>query len=351
VGCGLPVARESAGREASSAASSASAIAEALDGSPHFQVEAIPVPDVLRRPYNHTATIAALPDGTLLVAWGTGSRELGEDTAIVLSRRSADGTWSSPDVVADRTGRADANGVLFRSPGGEIHLYYAEMFGATFCESRVMERRSGDGGATWSPPERALRAVCTLVKNPPIVLADGRWVLPAYVQGVYASRFYVSDDAGASWRGTNVLLTYPNNLQPAVVERSDGSLLALMRNGQKGDTWQGVSRDGGESWRLTPRPDLPNPNSGLDLMRHSSGVLVLACNDSRAERRPLVLRASCDEGETWGPPRVVSDREGQQSYPTLTESTDGLIHVVFSDDLIAIRHASVNLAWLLQAGS
>src|SRR5437016_4063395 len=47
-----------------------------------FALEQIPVQSALRQPYNHTATIAALPNGELLVAWGAGARELAADTAI-----------------------------------------------------------------------------------------------------------------------------------------------------------------------------------------------------------------------------------------------------------------------------
>ena len=79
-------------------------------------------------------------------------------------------------------------------------------------------------------------------------------MLPAYSQGLYASMFWTSDDAGETWRAGDLLPTYPTNLQPAVVMRSDGTLLALMRRSGPGSfTWQGESFDGGVSWRMRRR--------------------------------------------------------------------------------------------------
>ncbi|MEE8170439.1 MAG: sialidase family protein [Phycisphaerae bacterium] len=318
----------------------------APDEPPFFAVQRIPVRAGLRQAYNHTASLVALPDGELLAAWGAGSRELGPDTAIYLARRGANGIWLAPIVAADKPGYADANCVLFRDDRGAVHLFYVEMFGRTFCEGRVMTRRSIDAGHSWSAPRVLLPVVCTMIKNPPIVLRSGRWVLPTYVEAFSASQFWTSDDRGRTWQAGKLLYTRPSNLQPAVVERSDGSLLALMRRaGPESFTWQGVSTDGGRTWTLSKREDLLNPGAGLHLLRHSSGSFILAYNDHATRRSPLVVRVSRDEGRTWGPPRVISEGEGQRSYPTLAETPDGRIHLVFTEKLEAIAHAEFNLAW------
>jgi len=305
--------------------------------------------DRVAYPYNHASSIIALPDGELLVAWGAGSDELATDTRIVLSRRpSGSMAWTEPAVVADKQGRADANPVLFRAPDGVVWLIYVEMFGATFCESVVMAQTSSDGGTTWTSPRPLLPTVCTLVRNHPIVLNSGRWLLPAYVQGVYASQFWASDDAGRTWWPGDALLTLPhNNLQPAVVERSDGSLLALARrSGDAAYTWEMESYDCGRTWSVQVRDELPNPNSGLDLLHLVSGELVAAYNNSSMERTPLVVARSMDEGRTWSQPRVIADGPPQLSYPSLIESPDGTIHCTYSDDLASIAVVSFNRAWL-----
>lgn len=321
-----------------------------FDAAPHFSRTLIPT-DAERYPYNHVATIAEPTPGELIVAWGAGSRELGEDTAIVMSRRAAGGrAWSTPVVVADRPDHADANPALFVDGAGSLWLFHVEMFGRTFCLGRVKTRTSDDGGHTWSEPRTALPAFCVMVRNKPIVTRSGRWVLPAYIESIYASQFWYSDDAGRTWRPTVPLLTVPdNNLQPTVAELADGSLLAYMRrSGDAGFTWEGRSTDGGLTWKLERRPDLPNPNSGLDMVRLRTGELVLAYNDSPTERTPLVVAVSTDDGATWSRPKTIEAGEPQLSYPSIIEASDGMIHVVYTHRGTAIGHAEFNRAWLLE---
>lgn len=320
-------------------------------GGPSFSRASIPT-DPEAYPYNHASSIIAVPNGELLVAWGAGTEELATDTRIVLSRRPPGSTaWTDPVVIADKPGRADANPVLFRAPDGVVWLIYVEMFGATFCESIVMARTSMDAGRTWSVARPMLPAVCTLVRNHPIVLSSGRWLLPAYVQGVYASQFWASDDAGRSWWPGDTMLTLPhNNLQPAVVERADGSLLALARrSGDAAYTWEMASYDCGRSWSLHARDEIPNPNSGLDLLRLATGELVVAYNNSPMERSPLVVAHSRDEGQSWSPPKIIAEGPPQLSYPSLVEGPEGMIHCTYSDDLAAIAVVSFNRAWLYES--
>ncbi|MCK6483367.1 MAG: exo-alpha-sialidase [Phycisphaerae bacterium] len=323
-------------------------VAAATD-PPTFVLRHIDVPADLRQPYNHTASIAALPDGTLLAAWGAGTRELAADTAIYLARRTPDGTWGEVRIVADQPGRSDANCVLHIDARGVVRLFYVEIFGTTFCEGRVIMRRSDDGGRSWSSGRPVIPAPCTMIRNKPIVLRGGRWVLPAYVQALYATQFWISDDDAETWRNGDLLLTWPPNLQAALVERFDGTLWALTRrSGADSFTWQAESRDGGVSWALRPRHDLLNPDSALDLLRHSSGAWIVAYNDSPTQRAPLVLRVSWDEGESWSRPTIVADGDGRYAYPSLTESPDGRIHLVYSDDGPAIAHAEMTLSWLTE---
>lgn len=316
---------------------------------PTFVQQHIDVPADLRQPYNHTASIAALPDGTLLAAWGAGTRELATDTAIYLARRPPGGAWGEVSVVADQPGRPDANCVLHVDDRGVVRLFYVEILGTTFCEGRVILRRSDDGGRTWSSARLAIPAPCTMIRNKPIVLRGGRWVLPAYVQALYATQCWISDDDAETWRNGDLLLTWPTNLQAALVERFDGTLWALTRrSGADSFTWQAESRDGGVSWTLRPRHDLLNPDSALDLLRHSSGAWIVAYNDSPTQRAPLVVRVSRDDGETWSPAKIIADGDGRYAYPSLTESPDGRIHLAYSDDGPAIAHAEMTLSWLTE---
>jgi predicted neuraminidase len=335
--------------EASATPSADKALQRATDG-PRDAVtilgrDEIPT-DRRRYPYNHAATIGQGPDGELLVAWGAGSRELGPDTVILLSRRpAAGGSWSTPIVVADKPNFADANPVLFVDDRGVVWLYHVEMYGPEFCTGRIAARSSSDGGQTWSRPSRPLPALCTMVRHHVLITRGGRWVLPAYQQALYQSNFWLSDDRGRTWRGTKPLLTLPsNNLQPAVVEMDDGSLLGMARStGPDFHTWQLRSFDGGQSWDARQRSELPNPNSGLELSRLANGALLLFFNPSRDERTPLAVSISRDDGASWSEPQTLADGPPQLSYPSAVQTTDGTIHLVYSHRLTSIRHVHLSV--------
>ncbi|MFO0973473.1 MAG: exo-alpha-sialidase [Phycisphaerae bacterium] len=313
--------------------------------SPFFSAELVPA---LGDPYNHAATLVELDDGALLAAWAAGSGEAAADSRIAAARLSPGATaWDAPRVLADAPGLGDANPVLFASDGGYVRLLRAVTIGQTLCTSTLLSSESSDGGATFGDERVALPAVCTLLKNRPARLGPNHWLLPAYVQGVFAAWFFESIDDGANWLPAGApILTLPNNLQPAVARRADGTLFALLRSADgAGFTWQAEACHPA-AWRLSPRTDLPNPGSGLDLIRLSSGHFMAAYNDSPTERTPLVVALSADEGRSWSSPKTIESGPGPYSYPTLLEARDGTIHCVYSYLQQQIKHAAFNRAWV-----
>src|ERR1035437_7399456 len=86
----------------------------------------------------HGSTIAMLPDGTFMVAWFAGTREMHPDTAIWMCYQDPETngkSWTRPTVVV-KTGairsevfgnyqmQAHWNPVLFPEPDGNMTLYF-----------------------------------------------------------------------------------------------------------------------------------------------------------------------------------------------------------------------------------
>jgi predicted neuraminidase len=313
-----------------------------------------PLPtDSARYPYNHAATIAEAQSGDLLVAWAAGSAEAARDTVIVLSRRArGEEAWSHPVVVSDASEAGAANPTLFVDDRGTIWLFHVRLLvEGSLCLSHVVVKTSGDAGATWSASRRAFHPPCTLVKNKPIITQGGAWIFPAYQQAFYQSQFLFSADRGETWSALSPLLTLPDsNLQPAIVQLSDGSLFALMRNGSGGGfTWEGRSTNCGRSWNFRERRDLPNPNSGIDLIALEDGRLLHAYNPDSRERTPIAVAVSMDDGQSWSPPKNIETGPPQLSYPSMIQAADGVIHMVYSHRLGFIQHVAFNAAWLSEA--
>jgi len=302
-------------------------------------------------PSCHAATLTALPDGCLLVAWYAGSREAAPDVAIYGARLSRGSTrWSAPFVLANTPGRPEGNPVLFTDPGGGVWLFYVTLTGDNWITSWIKLRRSTDGGHTWGAERMLSPEPGWMVRNRPLVLPSGEWLLPAYDERDWTSFALISDDQGKTWKPGVRVIAPPGIIQPAIAPLADGRLLMLLRTGGPGGwVWQAISADGGQTWSQATPTRVPNNNSGLDMIRLGDGRLLLACNpvaDSK-QRTPLSLFLSDDADkehpgrDTWRRWLHLETAPGEFSYPALLQANDGTIHVVYTHQRTAIAHATI----------
>ena len=175
-------------------------------------------------------------------------------------------------------------------------------------------------------------------------------MLPLYSDTYSFSLMALSDDGGRTWRASQPLIGF-GNIQPAVLERRDGSLVAYMReNGPLERIRTCESADGGETWGEVGTLDLPNPGSGLDAVRLAHGPWVRVHNDAVEGRASLAVSVSEDEGASWPHVRHLERQaEGQYHYPAVIEGADGTIHAVYSYFVPggkSMKHAAFNEAWI-----
>jgi predicted neuraminidase len=167
--------------------------------------------------------------------------------------------------------------------------------------------------------------------------------------------FLYSSDGGANWGRTDIILTDPFCPEPTVLQRKDGSVIALARAGgpdaKKRYLWFSESFDRGRTWSEAVRSGLPNPNSAVEVIKLKNGHWVLAYNDSQNKRTPLCLTLSEDEGRTWIHKRNLEDAVGGRfSYPSLCQGPDGRIHISYTFRRRSIKHVEVNEAWIMEGG-
>jgi predicted neuraminidase len=77
-----------------------------------------------------------------------------------------------------------------------------------------------------------------------------------------------------------------------------------------------------------------------------NGHLLLAHNDSETARTPLNIRRSVDGGKTWSSPLVLESNPGEYSYPSVFQTADDLIHVIYTYRRYSIKHVEFNENWL-----
>lgn len=354
---------------------------------------------------NHAANLHALPNGDLLCVWFGGTQEGIPDVSIYMSRlRAGSDTWSSAEKLSDDPSRSEQNPVLFTAPDGLLWLIYTAQLSGHQNTAVVRRRISSDGGVTWGAIETLFDRPGTFVRQPIVVLPDGAWLCPVFlcrtepgerwVGNNDISAAMISQDQGCSWTehpvpdGTGCV-----HMNVQVLD--DGSLLALFRS-RWADFIYASRSDDGRTWSSPKATQLLNNNSSIQFVRLHNGHLALVFNESSAlqstERRaslyddiedsedsgplreqsasthgaafwgapraPLSLAISDDGGHTWTRRRNLeigdgycmtnnsADRRNREySYPSITQSQDGALHIAFTYFRQRIKYVTLDEAW------
>jgi predicted neuraminidase len=370
----------------------------AIGAEPKFAAELIfPLHDK----HNHAPGIVECPNGDLFVSWYRGSGERKADDVAVYGAWLGKGEakWSEPFVLADTPGFPDCNTALFIDDRQRLWLFYPTIL-ANSWESCLTNFKVSSHFTRPNPPQWDREGIMLLKPDDfgdaarkqldedlgliklvltdklqaelqevraklgdklyqrlgwqprckPTQLPSGRLLLPLYSDTFSLSMMAISDDGGQTWRAGQPMLGF-GAIQPTVLRRDDGTLVAYMReNGPRRRVRVAESKDDGATWGKVGDNELPNPGSGLDGLRLANGHWVLVYNDTVTGRHRLAVSLSTDEGKTWSHTRHLEDHpSGQYHYPAITQGKDGTLHIVYSyfvEQGKSMKHAALNEAWI-----
>jgi predicted neuraminidase len=308
----------------------------------------------------HCSAILELDNGDLLVGYYAGSGEARPDAASVVARRTAGSDGFGPlRVVADTPGKPEGNGILYQNQGGKLLLVYGTMHGKLdgppgpgvrweTCDLRI--KTSQDRGETWSDVRIIEPQLGHVPRCKPIRLRSGDLMFATEYKDDN-SRIWTSSDDGESWETAGSIAGEPNQ-HPTLIERADGSILALLRPaGDQGCVLRSTSTDQGRTWSKATRTDLASPCAAIDAVRLADGRIALVWNNNAEVRNPLTLALSADQGETWPHRRDLVTGQGQFHYPALIQSADGLLHVSFTNNRRTIDHIALSPDWIEGQGA
>lgn len=332
----------------------------------------------------HGSSIVSLPNGDFLATWFQGSGErTADDVKIMGSRlKKGDKNWSEPFLMADTPSIPDCNPVLFLNEQGKLFLVWIAVQANVWEQSILRFRTSVDyeksGAPIWNWQDNILlkpdqkfadeiklklkdlpennagwagyapkydqmiieastdlrkRSIGWMTRIKPLLMENGRIVLPLYSDGFNLSMMAISEDNGTTWHpGLPVVGRGP--IQPAIVKKKNGNLIAYMRDSGDEPTRVHISEsvDRGESWTATKKTDIPNTAS-VELLVLKNGKWAFLGNDIDDGRYQLSLRISEDEGKTWKSKIFIENdlsKKGNYSYPSLIQTSDGLLHITYS---------------------
>lgn len=301
-------------------------------------------------PECHSASIVETKKGDLVATYFGGTKERNPDVCIWVSRKlKGKSEWTKPQLVADGVfspeyREACWNPVIYEMPDGELRIYFK--IGVNVAGWKGWLVRSKDGGKTWGKREQLPDTIYGPIKNKPI-LNKGRLISPTSDErDGWKLYFEYSDDLGKTWKRTSFVDAEQGvkAIQPTIIILPDGRLEALCRtrSRQIGVTY---SNDNGETWSKLQFIETPNNNSGIDAVNLREGGYALICNDwpiepdkEKGARTPLSILRSND-GMNWNHWITLEDSPiHQYSYPSIIQSRDGHIHVVYTWRRQRVKH-------------
>ncbi len=345
---------------------------------------------------NHAANLLELRNGDLACVWFGGSQEGIPDISPYFARLAkGSSTWSEPVRLSDDMSRSEQNPILTYGPDGKLWLIFTAQIGGNQETALVRCRTSDDEGATWSPVRTLIDEPGTFVRQPPLLRANGDWLLPVFLcrtppgtkwtGELDVSEVRISRDGGQSWSRQAVPQS-TGCVHMSIVEGPNG-LVALFRSRWADNVYLSRSADGGYNWTAPIATSLPNNNSSIQAVRLRNGQLAVIHNHSSvlnaterrlslyddleddgtdtviaqpvqgrqafwgAPRAPLTLAISNDDGNTWPIIRDLDTGDGycltnnsrdrlnrELSYPSIIEDRDGKIHVAFTYFRQAIKY-------------
>ena len=351
----------------------------------------------------HSSSIVALPNGDLLTCWFQGSGERKANDVVINGSRLKKGQleWSKPFLMADTPGQPDCNPILFLNKKNKLFLVwiavqanrwetsilkvkttanYADgnapnwewqdvilMKPGKEFEERVKEQfdQYGRQDLVWAeyalPYEEMLieaakdpkkRETGWMSRTHPIILENGKILLPLYSDGFNFGLIAISEDEGKTWKSSLPIVGRGLN-QPSLIVRKDGSIDAYMRDDgdEPGRILISHSEDDGYSWTYAKKSEIPNPGASLEVIKLKSGKWLMAYNDVDDGRYSLAVAISDDEGKSWKWKKKLENiKNGEFHYPSVIQDKSGKIHITYtyrlSDKEKTIKHISFSEEWV-----
>ena len=304
-------------------------------------------------PQAHASTIAETPDG-LIAAWFGGTKEGNKDVCIWTSRL-VNNKWTTPGKIAegiinDTLRYACYNPVLFYAPNDELLLFYK--IGPNVAGWTGWMMRSRDNGKTWSKREALPEGYLGPIKNKPLLINNTLICPSSTERNGWKVHFEYTNDFGKTWTksadindGIKV-----SAIQPSILTYKDGSMQILCRSKNRtiNESW---SSDGGKTWSEVKASSLPNNNSGTDAVTLKDGRQLLVYNhvkpadslpNGKGARTPLNVAISKD-GKNWDAVLILEDSPiSQYSYPSVIQSKDGMVHIVYTWRRERIKYVKID---------
>ena len=307
------------------------------------------------------------PTDGLVAAWFGGTAEKNPDVGIWVSRQSKGHgrrRWKS-QTACRRTDAGSPPGTrcCLPCPNGPLALFYkvgpspSEWWGMVSGVGRLAARGVQPRDLTWREPRRLPDGILGPIRAKPVLLDSNTLLAGSSTEDAGWRAHMELFRATSDERRTTNSRTPNDRASEWLAARDDGSgvdedaaaehsegvrcdstddprafavrrlqILCRTEQGVIAESW---SNDGGATWSAMKATRLPNPSAGIDVVKLSNGLFVLAYNPSAENRHVIALSTSMD-GVTWSAPMTIEEGPGEYSYPAIIQTRDGLVHMTYT---------------------
>jgi predicted neuraminidase len=289
---------------------------------------------------SHAATLVEIKPNQIMAAWFGGSYEGAKDVGIYFSIYK-NKSWSKPqNLVKPLIRKGDTlpcwNPVLFKAKSKNLYLFYKvgknprEWFGAMIV--------SKDEGTTWSNPEYLPEGILGPIKNKPIEATSGVILCGSSTESVekndWRSHVETYTESTGKWEKINIENKQNFDIiQPTFLVHSDKTIQMLFRSKHNKliTSW---SKDNGQNWTQTDSITLSKKSFLLVNNPLKQG------KDWFNGRNVLDIEHSTD-GIHWSKLFDLEYQpEGEFSYPVIIQTSDKMVHVLYTYNRKYIKHVS-----------
>jgi len=212
--------------------------------------------------------------------------------------------------------------------------------------------RSKDNGLSWNKREALPDGYLGPIKNKPLLINNTLLCPSSTEKNGWKVHFEYTNDFGRTWSKSADLNDgiKVSAIQPSILTYKDGRIQILCRSKNRtiNESW---SIDGGITWSEMKASSLPNNNSGIDAVTLKDGTQLLVYNhvkpadtlsEGKGVRTPLNVAISKD-GIHWDAVLVLEDSpQGEYSYPSVIQSKDGMVHIVYTWKRQRIKYVKID---------
>ncbi|MGI9474691.1 MAG: exo-alpha-sialidase [Rubripirellula sp.] len=307
-------------------------------------------------PQCHASTICETSRG-LVVAWFGGTREKDKDVGIWVSYHDGN-QWTGPKEWANGVQHASLrhpcwNPVLYQPPGDAPTMLFFKV-GPDPRSWWGEMMLSYDRGRSFRERKRLPEGIDGPVRCKPILLEDGSllcgssteydgWRVHFEKVGLHGGKI------SEPWKRVGPIndASEFNAIQPTFLRHKDGRIQVLCRT-KESVISTSFSSDLGETWSAMKAIDLPNPNSGIEVVTLQDGRHLMIYNHLGSGqtgwgRRGLLNLAISNDGLAWHKVAILEQEEKSEfSYPAIIQTGDGMVHMTYTWKRQRIKHVVVD---------